>query len=207
MIVDACRAHVRRFPTRCTSEREMGRYSHQTRYGKAACLCRRLGIDGIGDNVNIISPLFADVGSSAVIEVSFKTPATFLIHHPYHMLTMTSIANAMPCPRKPILQALVKSSGPASKPILYGNIGHTLLQTALSDRDFSADSTRRVLDTELKKESIKLDIWGAGLGVEDVRVEVAAQAETGFQAFGDKWVAELPKVCIHLSSVSYEILR
>lgn len=130
--------------------------------------------------------------------MSFKTPATYLIHHPDHMLTMTSIANAMPCSRKPILQTMVKSSGPASKPILYGNIGHTLLQTALGERDFSADSTRRVLDTELQKESIKLDIWGAGLGIEDVRADVAAQAEVGFQAFGDKWVAERPKVTFRL---------
>lgn len=104
------------------------------------------------------------------------------------MLTMTSIANAMPCPRKPLLQSLVKASGPATKPILYGNMGHTLLQAALSEQDFSVDATRKRLDDELQKETIKLDIWGAGMGIEDVRVEVGAQAEVGFQAFGDKWV-------------------
>lgn len=150
--------------------------------------------DHSGDIINIISPTLADSPLSGVIEVSFKTPATFLIHHPDLMLTMTSIANAMPCPRKPVLQTLVKSSGPSTKPILYGNMGHTLLQTALVNRSFAAESTRQVLDQELNKDSIKLDIWGAGLGIEDVRAEVAAQAEVGFQAFGDKWVGAQPNV-------------
>jgi DNA replication ATP-dependent helicase Dna2 len=98
------------------------------------------------------------------------------------MLTMTSIANAMPCTRKPILQTMIKASGPATKPILYGNIQHTLLET------------RRRLDEELKKEGVKLDIWGAAMGIEDVRAEVGAKAEMGFQAFGDKWIGALPTV-------------
>jgi DNA replication ATP-dependent helicase Dna2 len=146
----------------------------------------------IGDIVNIISPELET--ETAVIEVTFKSSTTFLIHHPDLMLTMTSIANAMPCTRKPILQQMVKASGPATKPILYGNIQHTLLQSALTDRAFSADDTRRRLDEELKKESTKLDIWGAGMGIEDVRAEIGQKAEVGFQAFGDKWVGSLPKV-------------
>lgn len=126
--------------------------------------------------------------------ITFKSPSTFLIHHPDSMLTMTSIANAMPCTRKPILQTMIKASGPATKAILYGNIQHTLLQSALSERTFSADETRRRLDEELKKEGTKLDIWGAGMGIEDVRAEVGAKAELGFQTFGDKWVGAIPKV-------------
>jgi DNA replication ATP-dependent helicase Dna2 len=111
---------------------------------------------------------------------------------------MTSIANAMPCTRKPILQQMVKASGPATKPILYGNIQHTLLQSALTERRFSADDTRRRLDEELKKEPVKLDIWGAGMGIEDVRAEIGQKAEMGFQAFGDKWVGAVPKVGLNL---------
>ena len=110
------------------------------------------------------------------------------------MLTMTSIANAMPCTRKPILQTMIKAAGPATKPILYGNMGHTLLQSALTTRNFAPENTRMRLDEELKKESIKLDIWGAGIGIEDVRTEIGIQSETGFQAFGNKWISGQPKV-------------
>lgn len=160
---------------------------------------------GSGDTVNIISPAL-DLGDGpAVIDISFKSPSTFLIHHPDIMLTMTSIANAMPCTRKPILQTMVKAAGPATKPILYGNMGHTLLQSALSTRNFTPENTRLRLDEELKKESIKLDIWGAGMGIEDVRTEIGIQSETGFQAFGDKWITGQPKVGLpsHLSRSLY----
>jgi DNA replication ATP-dependent helicase Dna2 len=100
----------------------------------------------------------------------------------------------MPCSRKPILQQMIKAAGPATKPILYGNIQHTLLQSALQERSFSAEETRRRLDEELKKESVKMDIWGAGMGIEDVRADIGARAEMGFQAFGDKWIGAIPKV-------------
>ena len=110
------------------------------------------------------------------------------------MLTMTSIANAMPCPRKPLLQALIKPSAPSSKSMLYGTILHELLQGALGEQNFESDETRRRLDRELKKEARKLEIWGAGLGVEDVGLEVGAKAGKGFEIFGDKWVAGAPKV-------------
>jgi DNA replication ATP-dependent helicase Dna2 len=93
---------------------------------------------------------------------------------------------------------MVKASGPATKSILYGNIQHTLLQSALSERTFSADETRRRLDEELKRESVKLDIWGAGMGIEDVRAEIGARAELGFQTFGDKWIGATPEVCTHI---------
>ena len=61
------------------------------------------------------------------------------------------------------------------------------------------EETRRRLDEELKKEGTKLDIWGAGMGIEDVRAEVGAKAESGFQTFGDKWVGALPAVSFFTS--------
>lgn len=150
--------------------------------------------DSTGDTINVIHPSLQSGISSPVLEISFKSPSTFLIHHPDIMLTMTSIANAMPCTRKPILQTMVKAAGPSTKPILYGNIGHTLLQSALTTRKFAAEDTRGRLDKELNKENIKLDIWGAGMGIEDVRTEIGTQSETGFQTFANKWISGNPQV-------------
>lgn len=110
------------------------------------------------------------------------------------MLTMTSIANAMPCPRKPLVQALVKPSGPSSKSMLYGTILHGLLQSALSEQGFTQDETSRRLEEDLGKEERKLEIWGAGLGVNDVRLDVGRKAGKGFEVFGSKWVGSAPKV-------------
>ena len=107
---------------------------------------------------------------------------------------MTSIANAMPCPRRPILQSMVRQSGPASKSMLYGTILHGLLQRALSEQTFDLDSTRLRLDEDLSKEDRKLEMWGAKLGFEDVKLEVGEKARIGFETFGRKWIGSTPMV-------------
>lgn len=146
------------------------------------------------DIVNIISPFLDDSESTRPIVVTFNNPSTFLIHYPDLMLTMTSIANAMPCPRKPLLQALIKPSAPSSKSMLYGTILHGLLQGALSEQGFAKAETARRLEEDLAKEERKLEIWGSGLGAEEIRSEIGGRAGKGFEVFGDKWVAPNPKV-------------
>lgn len=151
--------------------------------------------DPSGDIINIISTQI-DHPSRPII-ITFKDPLSYIIHHPDLMLTMTSIANAMPCPRKPILQSLVKVAGPGSKAMLYGTILHGLLQGALSEQNFSIEETRRRLDDDLRKEERRLEVWGTGLGVEDVRVDVGTKAGQGFETFGSKWVGATPRVRRH----------
>ena len=148
--------------------------------------------------MNIISAQLASPGSPVVM--SFKDNSSFIIHHPDIMITMTTIANAMPCPRRPILQSLVKEAGAVSKPVIYGNILHELLQQALLEKNFSVDATRQRLDDDLSRDARRLEIWGAGLGEEDVKLEVGAKACLGFESFGRKWIGAKPKVC-------YRILR
>ncbi|OXG49236.1 DNA replication ATP-dependent helicase Dna2 [Cryptococcus neoformans] len=145
-----------------------------------------------GDIINIISPLLA-TQTTKPISVTFKDPSTFLIHHPDLMITMTSIANAMPCPRKPIIQSLIRTPGPPTKPLLYGNLLHSLLQGALLQQDFDAGGTFRRLDAELKKDEIKLDIWSTDMGILDVREEVGVKAGRGFEVFGERYITKDPK--------------
>lgn len=110
------------------------------------------------------------------------------------MITMTSIANAMPCPRKPIIQSLIRTPGPPTKPLLYGTLLHSLLQGALLQQDFDAGGTFRRLDAELKKDEIKLEIWSTGMGILDVREEVGMKAGRGFEVFGERYITKDPKV-------------
>lgn len=77
---------------------------------------------------------------------------------------------------------------------MYGTILHGLLQDALLQQDFSIEETQRRLDEDLRKDERRLEIWGAGLGVEDVRSEVGAKAAKGFETFGEKWVGATPRV-------------
>ncbi|ORY35636.1 putative DNA replication helicase dna2 [Naematelia encephala] len=147
-----------------------------------------------GDIINIVSPSLSELPPDPcpAICITFKDPATYLIHHPDLMLTMTSIANAMPCPRRPLLQALIKPAAPVSKSMLYGTILHELLQAALSEQSFGGQETRRRLKESLTKESRRLEVWGSGLGEEDVNIEVGVKAVEGFETFERKWVGPSP---------------
>ena len=167
----------------------------------------RVYADRIDDTINVISPDFDDKSDqSEPLTISLKHPRSYIIHHPDLLLTMTSIANAMPCPRRPLLQALVKPPSPSSKPVIFGNILHNLLQGALSESDFSFDATRRRVEQDLQKEERKLEIWGSSLGLEDVRVEVMQRAGKSFQSFGEKWIGADPSVSlrkdIHFAYIS-----
>ncbi|OCF42705.1 DNA replication ATP-dependent helicase Dna2 [Kwoniella heveanensis CBS 569] len=143
------------------------------------------------DIVNIISPSL-ETNSTKPIILTLKDPTSFLIHHPDLMLTMTSIANAMPCPRKPVLQTLIKDSGPPSKAMLYGTLLHSLLQGALLEQSFDADSTFERIDKELKREQTKMEVWSTGMGTMDVCEEIGLKSGRSFEVFGQKWVGEKP---------------
>jgi hypothetical protein len=82
----------------------------------------------------------------------------------------------------------------SSKPLLYGNILHELLQTTLQTREFSAQALKACLDALLRKPGFQLDIWSCDLGIEEVRAEVWEKALQSLVTFGDKWVGEVPKV-------------
>jgi DNA replication ATP-dependent helicase Dna2 len=100
----------------------------------------------------------------------------------------------MPCPRRPILNSLIKSSGAPSKAVVYGNLLHGLLQSSLQEQDFTPEGTQKRLDGMLKREDVRLDVWGAGLNVRDVAQELGDRARPGFERFGGNWVCAKPGV-------------
>lgn len=134
--------------------------------------------------------------------ITFKDPSSFVIYQPDLMLTMTSIANAMPCPRKPVLQTLVKGDGPSSKAMLYGTILHGLLQRSLCEQDFSMEKTRKRVREELNKDERRLELWGAGLAEDDVKLDVGEKAGEGFETFARKWIGAIPRVSILIFTLS-----
>lgn len=142
-----------------------------------------------GDIVNVISPTLAAAGP---IVVTMKDSATYIIHHPDVLVTMTSIANAMPCARRPVVQQLVKLPEPPSKAMLYGTVLHSLLQDSLSEQSFDRQSTARRVATELAREERRLEVWGAGLDPLAVSEELGPTAEDAFASFGDKWIGPIP---------------
>lgn len=146
-----------------------------------------------GDIVNVVSPVLDDT-STRPIAITFKDTSSYVIAHPDILVTMTSIANAMPCVRKPLLNQLVRLPEPLSKPMIYGNILHGLLQESLSDQTFDAPSTRRRVGMDLAKDERRLEVWGAGLDPGAVANDLGRNAEDAFASFGRRWIGSEPKV-------------
>lgn len=167
-----------------------------------------------GDIVNVISPELDNFehlqnsqtltsppapGNNAVhqLTISMKSQHTHLIHHPDILLPMTTIANGLTCRRRPLISGLIRGGSPVpTKPLLYGNILHELLQAALSLRSFGTSSLKKHLDEILLQPRMQMDIWAAGLGMQDVREEVWMKAEQAIVGFGTKWVGAHPKVSV-----------
>lgn len=143
------------------------------------------------DIVNIISP---SIPGDDIIEITMKEPSSYIVHHPDALVTMTAIANAMPCPRRPLLQSLARLPEPPSKAMLFGNLLHSLLQGSLLEQSFDPASTAKRVENELSRDDQRLQVWGAGLDVASVIEDIGPKAQDAFAAFGRKWVGPVPKV-------------
>ncbi|KAL1411310.1 DNA replication endonuclease-helicase Dna2 [Vanrija albida] len=140
-----------------------------------------------GDVVNLVSHAL-DQPHDKPIVITFSDASSYIIHHPDVLITMTAIANAIPCPRKPVVQGLVRLPEPPSKAMLYGTVLHSLLQGSLSQQKFGRDDTAKIIEAELAKEDVRLQVWGAGLDQKTVAQDIGGRAEEGFETFGRKWV-------------------
>lgn len=88
--------------------------------------------------------------------------------------------------------SLSRYSNATTKPLLYGNILHEVLQECLQTQDFDPTSMKRILEQILQRPQMQLDMWAAELSVEDVRVEVWEKIGTGLLNFGPRWVGKDP---------------
>ena len=86
---------------------------------------------------------------------------------------------------------------------MYGNLLHGLLQAALQEQDFSTEATQARLEGMLKREDVRLDVWGAGLNVRDVAQDFGERAREGFKTFGSKWVGAQPGVSSYIATAVF----
>jgi hypothetical protein len=87
-----------------------------------------------------------------------------------------------------------QNSSPRSKPLLYGNIIHELLQSALLTKQFDAKSLKASLDEVINRPGMQMDVWGADVGLEELREEVWEKVMLAVGGFGRKWVGPQPQV-------------
>ncbi|CAK4031240.1 Hypothetical predicted protein [Lecanosticta acicola] len=103
----------------------------------------------------------------------------FLIVHPDHMLSATTVADSFDCIRKAVLQDRIKATGETSKAMVYGKILHEIFQQALSanrwDEQFLANLVESTVQAHVE------GLWELGmrdtnLAAEEVKAKMGELA-------------------------------
>ncbi|KAH9831686.1 DNA replication ATP-dependent helicase/nuclease dna2 [Teratosphaeria destructans] len=122
--------------------------------------------------------------------VSDDEHSVFLIVHPDHMLSATTVADSFDCLRKAVLQDRIKATGETAKPMVYGKILHEIFQQALAanrwDSEFLADLVDKTIQMHVE------GLWE--LGMKDTvlaREEITAKMGE-LAAWAKVFVAPLP---------------
>ena len=111
--------------------------------------------------------------------VSDAEDSPFLVVHPDHMLSATTVADSFDCVRKAVLQDRIKATSEAAKPLVYGKILHEIFQQALSanqwDDAFLAQLVGKTVHNHVE------GLWELGmsdtvLAVEEIRAKMAELA-------------------------------
>lgn len=84
--------------------------------------------------------------------------------------------------------------------MLYGTLLHGLLQRALLEQSFDPLATDMRLSEELKKETVKLDVWAVDSSEDVVRLDIGGKGGTAFETFAKKWIGAAPTVSDTTSS-------
>jgi DNA replication ATP-dependent helicase Dna2 len=104
-----------------------------------------------------------DFFTSQQLELNDGESSPFLVVHPDHMLSATTVADSFDCTRKAVLQDRIKATGESSKAMIYGKILHEIFQQALGankwDDQFLAELVERTVQAHVE------GLWE--LGMED----------------------------------------
>ena len=113
------------------------------------------------------------------VTVSDTENSAFLIVHPDHMLSATTVADSFDCIRKAVLQDRIKATSDTNKSMVYGKILHEIFQQALSanrwDDAFLAELVERTVQSHVE------GLWELGmndtvLAVEEVKAKMGELA-------------------------------
>ena len=114
-----------------------------------------------------------------------------IILHPDHLVSATVVADAFGCIRRAVLQDRVKSTGQASKYVLFGTILHELFQEAMKANVWVPDRLEEMLMTILPRHYERL--VEVGHDVNAVREDLIPKLHE-MSAWSEKFVRSTPQV-------------
>ncbi|KAK6458344.1 DNA replication factor Dna2-domain-containing protein [Scheffersomyces xylosifermentans] len=93
-----------------------------------------------------------------------------LIWNPDVLLSSTTVASQITCPRKTVLQGRFRFPGETTVPILVGEITHYIFQESIKNENWTHDFMEQVMDDCL--DDYLLSIFSIGQTVEQIRGEI-----------------------------------
>ncbi|KAL5490161.1 DNA2 [Sanghuangporus weigelae] len=145
-----------------------------------------------GDILNIIGS-FSPKDNTIVI----SSKHNMLVQHPDILVTATSIANALHCPRRSLLSLMVHSSSDKTPSLIWGSMLHEIMQRCLSTQRWDVSSIESFIDESIQKnlmEFVQIDV-----GVDEAKIEISKRAG-GLKVFGERFLGETPKPNATLSN-------
>lgn len=84
--------------------------------------------------------------ASQQLELNDNEESAFLVVHPDHMLSATTVADSFDCTRKAVLQDRIKATGETNKAMIYGKILHEIFQQALGANQWQDQFLAELVD-------------------------------------------------------------
>lgn len=117
--------------------------------------------------------------SSHQLELNDDETSAFLVVHPDHMLSATTVADSFDCTRKAVLQDRIKATGESSKAMIYGKILHEIFQQALSANKWDSNFLAELVDKTVQAhvEGLwELGMQDAVLATEEIKAKMGELA-------------------------------
>lgn len=124
------------------------------------------------------------------IMISDAETSPFLIVHPDHMLSATTVADSFDCIRKAVLQDRIKATGETSKAMVYGKILHEIFQQALSANRWDDGFLMELVDRTV--ESHVEGLWELGMQDTVLAIEEVKAKMGELSAWARIFVADAP---------------
>lgn len=118
--------------------------------------------------------------------------SNLLILLPDTLITSTAIANSIPCARKAVLQDRVRSSGPTSEALLYGNLLHELFQVCLVKNDFTLAFRTEQITKLCATEQVIMSAWELEKDLDSISTAALEKSEA-FVEWAERFVGPEPK--------------
>ncbi|KAM0752276.1 Dna2-domain-containing protein, partial [Meredithblackwellia eburnea MCA 4105] len=138
-----------------------------------------------GNTINLIGSFDSSTNPSLTLSRS----SGLLILHPDILVSSTKVADSSHCSRKALLAELIRTTGPSTPALTYGNMLHELLQACMSEGRWDEDWVKEKVNEILRKEMMVL--WGMELGVDQAR-EVLLEKSKGFEDFRNMFIRDKP---------------